>query len=159
MFIHFTISTLILSVPSHQMLPWFHLPLLFLGEAPLWVSKKHPPRPQHTHTSSWWGTRQILSHWGQTRLFKYAGSTGRQAGNSLRDNPCSSCWGTYMKTKLPICYICSGGPSSSLLFGWWFRLWDPLWDQVTLFCWSSCGVPVLFGILNLSSNSSLRLQH
>jgi len=29
--------------------------------------------------------------------------------NSFRDSSCSSCWGTHMKTKLHICYICAGG--------------------------------------------------
>lgn len=53
--------------------------------------------------------------------------------------PCSSCWGTHMKTKLHICYIClcvwsgGGGSRSSqcLLFGWCFSLWEPPRVQVT----------------------------
>ena len=42
-------------------------------------------------------------------LFRGAGSTGRHIGSRLRDSPYSSCWGTHMKTKLLICYICAGG--------------------------------------------------
>jgi hypothetical protein len=30
-----------------------------------------------------------------------------QIGNSFRDSPCSSCWGTHMKIELHICYICA----------------------------------------------------
>lgn len=51
-------------------------------------------------------------------------------------------------------HMCSG-PRSSLysLFGWWFSFCEPPRVQVSWFCWSSCGVPVFFGPLNLSLNS------
>jgi hypothetical protein len=50
-----------------------------------------------------------------------------QAGNRIRNNTCSSCWRSHMKTKLYIWYICLhvcmyvlGRSESSLylLFGW-----------------------------------------
>lgn len=56
----------------------------------------------------------------QCYLFWGVGSTGRQAGNRLRENPCSSFGGTYMKTELLICYICAeilGPPYACPLLG------------------------------------------
>lgn len=42
----------------------------------------------------------------------------RQADSKQGDNPCSSCWGTHMKTKLLICYIHVGGLAQPMLTLW-----------------------------------------
>jgi hypothetical protein len=51
-------------------------------------------------------------------------------------------FGTHMKTKLNICYICEGRPRSSLclIFGWWFSLWEPQGSRLV----DSVGLPVEF---------------
>ena len=43
---------------------------------------------------------------GQFRGMAFA---GRRTGSRLRDIPCFCCWGTRVKTKLLICYICAEG--------------------------------------------------
>jgi hypothetical protein len=83
-------------------------------------------------------------------LVRGRGVTDRQA-TRLRDSPCSSCWGTLMKTKLLTCYICAGVLGLACvcsLFGWWFRLWEPPRVQVSWLCWPSCRFSVLFAFFN-----------
>lgn len=87
------------------------------------------------------------------------GSTGRQAGSGTA--PAPVVWETCMKTKLLISYTCAG----DLVPAWACSLVGRSISgtfprvQVSWFCWPSCGVPVLFGSLNLSPNSSARLLH
>ena len=46
------------------------------------------------------------------------GEQDLQAGNRVRDSPCSSCWKTSMKTNLHICYICAGDLDPTLYALW-----------------------------------------
>lgn len=44
------------------------------------------------------------------------------------DSPCSSCWGTHMKTELHLSYKCACGAVLSMLcmvFGGWFNVCEP----------------------------------
>jgi hypothetical protein len=77
--------------------------------------------------------------------------------------PLIQLFGTHMKTKLHICYICAGEPRSSpcIHSGWWFRLWEPqsfrLVDSVGLPVefWSPSGTVILPPILPQVSPSSI----
>jgi hypothetical protein len=55
-------------------------------------------------------TKNIISHWGQTDTEAYLGEGDQKASNrvQVRDRPCSSYWGTNMKTNMHIYYICAG---------------------------------------------------
>jgi hypothetical protein len=57
-------------------------------------------------------TRHILSHL-RSDMAAQLGEQHPQRSNSFRDSPCSSCWGTHMKTKLYIWCTCAGllGPA------------------------------------------------
>lgn len=43
----------------------------------------------------------------------HIGELNPQVGNKFRNSPCYSCWGTWIKNKLNICNIFTGGPRSS----------------------------------------------
>jgi hypothetical protein len=111
--------------------------------------------PTYLSTSSHCRTRLTFFHWGRTKLPVM--EQDPHAGNRIRVSPCSSCWGTCMKIKLHICYICVPRSSPCLLFGSSFSLWELPRVQVSWLCWSSCGVPVPSGSLNPSLNSSTGL--
>ena len=88
------------------------------------------------------------------------GEQESQAGKRVRERPCSYCLGTCMKTKLNICYMCTGSPRSSscMLFGWWFIIWEPTVVQASWLFWSSCRVTIPSISLTLFFNSSKSLS-
>jgi len=109
---------------------------------------KHSPPSIIPHiTSSHWRTRHILSpEDGQGGPVKGTRSSGRQRIQ-----------GQGLKTKLHICYTCAEALVLPMLMLWLvvLSLGAPK-CQFSSLCWSSYGVPVLFGFLNLSLNSTSR---
>jgi hypothetical protein len=131
----------------------------------LWVSPPHThtlntPHPIYQTSSHCW-TRHI-SHTEVKNGCPFVGgvSTSSQTSNRCdRWNRCScfSCWGTHMKTKLLICYICVRGIGATHSHSLVGDSGSPPSVQVSWLCWSHCGVPALFGSLNLSPNYSISL--
>jgi hypothetical protein len=91
---------------------WLQLPLLPASPQPTPhpFSSNNRGGPSwvltHSVTSSHCRTRHIYSHW-EKRQPAQLGEQDPQAGNRFRGSQSSNCWGTYMKTKVHICYICA----------------------------------------------------
>jgi hypothetical protein len=121
LFVNFTSQYQFILYSQHlltQVLPQFLLSLLKSKRDSLSLGvtfpTKHPcPLNNSTPNSVYHATGDLdISYLTEARHvcpFRDAGSTDRQTGNMLRDSRCSSCWGTCMKTKLFIFYICEVG--------------------------------------------------
>ena len=116
--LHPNITTSLVPVPPHRIIPLItsSASALRIGRS-LWAL--------HFHTG------HIMSLQNQVhplplRPHKAAklGEQDTQEGSKFRGSPCTSCWGTRMKTELHF-YVCVGGRGRSslcLLFGQWFNL-------------------------------------
>ena len=104
LFIHFISQyqlPLLLVTPHSDPLPYPPPLILWEGGVPC-VSFPIPPPTLTPGKSSHCRTRHILSHWAQTRWSSSRNKIHRQATDSGTAP-------THMKTKVFICYICSGG--------------------------------------------------
>ena len=99
------------------------------------------PGIPNPHTLSLWGLHPLpLRPDKAVKLEEYI----TQTGNSFWDGPHFICsFGTHMKAKLHVCYLCAGRPWSSLcmLFGCQFGLWKPQGSRLV----DSAALPVSLG--------------
>jgi hypothetical protein len=99
-FIHFTpqlLSLLLPILPHTAPLPTPPPLLLWEGKgSPLDIPPSWHVKPLQDYEYPLWLRPDKAAQLGEQDL---------QAGNSFRDSPCSSCWGTHMETELHICCI------------------------------------------------------
>lgn len=87
--------------------------------------------PTQPGTSSHCRTWHIISHLMLEKVAQLGEHDG-QIGKRVRDSAC--CWVTHMKTKLHICYICTGPAYAFYVIGSVSRSpqWSTLFDSVSL---------------------------
>jgi hypothetical protein len=102
------------------------------------------PAPAHQVTTGWVSLPPTR---GQSSWSSQGNGIHRQTANRFRDSPISSHRVIHMKTKLHIFYMCAEilSPSCALSLVGSLVTWSPQKKLVTFLCWSSWGVPVLFG--------------
>jgi hypothetical protein len=119
------------------MVPGYHPTLVLHVSARLSASSTSEPRPGSPVRRTYPTYSQQLLIYSRLQLFRI-----------------------YMKTKLLICYICVVRPRSSCVCSVvGVQILGGPRVQVSCLYWSSCGVPIPFGVHNSSSYFSIRVPN